>query len=285
MLWSGGFLTTRDQRTGITADDAPPLIAWEFHDLLFHSRTRRGRHAAPYGATDRLRIRADLPPAVKPARPEAELIPLRRPDLKRLTLSDWTLTQALEQRRSHRQHATRSIKLDQLSELLYRSAGTRPVHGRRPAPLTRRVYPSGGATYSLEVYVTARACKHLDPGLYRYCSNSSELEKVSGMTSDVLRLVDGAAMASGCQAPQVLVTIAARFLRVSWKYSSLSYALILKEVGALQQTMYLVATAMGLGACAIGGGDSDLFARAAGASYYEEGAVGELLLGTRLRSR
>src|SRR5262249_23157518 len=79
--------------------------------------------------------------------------------------------------------------------------------------------------------------------------------------------------------PQVLVIIAARFPRVSWKYSSISYAIILKDVGALLQTMYLVATSMNLAACAIGGGDSDLFARVAGTEYYVEGSVGELILG------
>jgi hypothetical protein len=39
--------------------------------------------------------------------------------------------------------------------------------------------------------------------------------------------------------------------------------------------------AMGLAPCALGGGDSDLFARAAGTDYYAETSVGEFLLGSR----
>jgi len=78
-----------------------------------------------------------------------------------------------------------------------------------------------------------------------------------------------------------LLVLAARFQRVQWKYRMVSYALILKHVGVLQQTMYLVATAMGLGACALGGGDADRFAEATGLNYYEEGSVGELMLGSR----
>ena len=66
---------------------------------------------------------------------------------------------------------------------------------------------------------------------------------------------------------------------MSWKYSSIAYALILKDAGTLLQTMYLVATTMGLGACAIGGGDADLFAKAAGTDYYTESSVGEFILG------
>ena len=53
-------------------------------------------------------------------------------------------------------------------------------------------------------------------------------------------------------APQILITIAARFDRISWKYSSIAYSLILKNVGALMQTFYLMAADMGLGGCAIG---------------------------------
>jgi hypothetical protein len=38
---------------------------------------------------------------------------------------------------------------------------------------------------------------------------------------------------------------------------------------------------MGLAACALGGGDSDLFADAAGTDYLVESSVGELVLGSR----
>jgi SagB-type dehydrogenase family enzyme len=80
--------------------------------------------------------------------------------------------------------------------------------------------------------------------------------------------------------PQVLLVIAARFQRMQLKYQSMTYSVILKNVGALYQTMYLVATAMGLAPCALGGGHSDLFAQAAGLSYLEETSVGEFLLGS-----
>ena len=74
--------------------------------------------------------------------------------------------------------------------------------------------------------------------------------------------------------PQVLIIIAARFQRLSWKYESMAYNIILKNVGVLYQTMYLAP-------CALGGGDSDLFARAAGLDYYAETSVGEFLLGSK----
>ena len=79
---------------------------------------------------------------------------------------------------------------------------------------------------------------------------------------------------------QILVILAARVPRLAWKYESIAYSLILKHVGVIFQSMYLAATAMGLAPCAIGGGDSDRFARATGLDYFTESSVGEFLLGS-----
>ena len=76
----------------------------------------------------------------------------------------------------------------------------------------------------------------------------------------------------------VLITVASRFGRVSWKNARMAYATTLKDVGVLMQTMYLVATAMDLSPCVLGGGDADAFSKAAGTDYYAESSVGEFLL-------
>jgi SagB-type dehydrogenase family enzyme len=109
------------------------------------------------------------------------------------------------------------------------------------------------------------------------------LALVAASGHEVERLLDEAGQAWGGQPerPQVLLIVAARFARVAWKYESLAYALLLKELGALLQTLYLVATDMDLAPCAIGGGDSDLFARVAGLDYLTEGAIGEMTVGSR----
>jgi SagB-type dehydrogenase family enzyme len=79
--------------------------------------------------------------------------------------------------------------------------------------------------------------------------------------------------------PQILITIAARFDRISWKYRSIAYALILKDVGVLIQTLYLMATEMGLGGCAIGTSNIDLFAKMTGIEFHIEGPVGQFAIG------
>lgn len=82
----------------------------------------------------------------------------------------------------------------------------------------------------------------------------------------------------------MLLVITARFGRLFWKYRSVAYAVVLKHIGVLYQNLYLVATNMGLAPCALGGGDSDVFAKATGLNYVEESSVGEFMLGSRRMS-
>jgi SagB-type dehydrogenase family enzyme len=247
------------------------LAYWNFHDLLFHARTRLGRHLGGWGGTFPFRGRTEPPPVAKPEMSD-DVIELETPDLR----DDFTTI--LDGRHSSRDFGDPPLTRQQLGEFLYRSARIRNTYDAGTGQqLSRRPYPGGGAVYELEIYVTVRVCSGLSPGLYHYCPLSHRLARLADAPERLLRQ----ATQSPHAAPQVLLTIAARFARIFWKYESIGYAVILKDAGALFQTMYLVAEAMGLGACAIGGGDSDLFADAAGLDYYAETSVGEFILGSR----
>ncbi|NJM57363.1 MAG: SagB/ThcOx family dehydrogenase [Synechococcales cyanobacterium RU_4_20] len=100
---------------------------------------------------------------------------------------------------------------------------------------------------------------------------------------DLAQLMAGASHATRrdeAVPPQVLVVVASRFARVAWKYEAIAYALMLKNLGCLYQTMYLVATAMGLAPCALGTGNADLFSQLIGSEYYAETSIGEFTLGS-----
>jgi SagB-type dehydrogenase family enzyme len=270
--------------------DAPALRTWEFHDLLFHARSRRGRFDAPYGGTFRLADRLAPPPALKPA-VAGEAHALHRPDLDRLEQDDPPLARVQARRRSVREFdGARPITARQLGEFLFRVAR---VTGHRQGEVTTpcgpvclefapRPYPAGGSLYELELYAVIQACTGLAPGLYHYDPAGHRLIRLRGRTAAVAALLGDAAASTGVPEDnvQVLLILAARFARVAWKYESIAYALTLKHVGVVCQTMYLAATAMGLAPCAIGGGDADLFARAAGTDYCAETSVGEFLLGS-----
>jgi oxazoline/thiazoline dehydrogenase len=276
---------------GATAEDADPaLFSWEFHDLLFHTRSREGRHNAPIGATYPLAGQFEPPPARKPLA-AVKWIDLYRPDLEQLKRHDPSFAAVLEQRRSLRNYAAEAITDQQLGEFLFRVAREKEYQrmkvitpmGPIPMEFARRPYPAGGALYELEVYAVVKACRGLPAGLYHYDSQGHRLGCLESQSSAVERLLSDAGRATGIAAEtlQILLILTARIPRIAWKYASLAYALSLKHVGVVYQTMYLAATAMGLAPCAVGSGNSDLFARAAGVSYYAEPAVGEFLLGSK----
>jgi SagB-type dehydrogenase family enzyme len=270
---------------GQPAEDVnAPLAMWEFHDLLFHARSRLGRHANPFGGTYRFQGTIAPLPAIA-ARLSEDVVPLVKPDLGRLLEADVPFTAVVEGRKSLRQYGEKPITAPELGEFLYRSARLRRVIPADPQELASRPYPSGGALYELEVYVVVNLCVDLTRGLYHYAAEAHQLCRLGAPETCVNALLGDAQRSTGgqCQ-PQVLIVLTARFQRLMWKYQSLAYALILKHVGVLQQTMYLVATAMGLAPCALGGGNSDLFAQATGLDYCTETSVGEFLLGSRASS-
>ncbi|MDB9513179.1 PatA/PatG family cyanobactin maturation protease [Kamptonema animale CS-326] len=256
------------------------LELWEFHNLLFHSRSRSGRHDYQTASIEHWEQR-ELFPTVKPPMSE-KIIPLFRPNLELLAQTDASLTQAIETRQSIREYDDYPITIEQLGELLYRCARVTEIYQMEEVgEVSRRPYPCGGARYELEIYPVVQQCEGLDAGLYHYDPLNHQLEQIADYNPEVAALIADARLSSGEQdTPQVLLIITARFGRLFCKYKSLAYALVLKHVGVLYENLYLVATSMNLAPCALGGGNSDKFAQTTGLDYYEESAVGEFMLGS-----
>lgn len=181
---------------------------------------------------------------------------LPRPDLAARRSDDAPLTAVVEDRVSTRTFDdTRPLTADQLGELLYRTARTRRTETVGPGEqLLSRPYPSAGGVYELELYPVVRTVVGVEPGMYHYDSFDHVLRPVAAADSPaVARLIKpAAATLVGGAEPQVLLVIAARPGRILWTYEQIGYALILKDVGALMQTLYLAGTAMGIGVCAQG---------------------------------
>ncbi|WP_438021727.1 SagB family peptide dehydrogenase [Sorangium sp. So ce233] len=284
LLHRAGLVCRADDDASFGEDSAPGPAMWGFHDLLFHARTRRGTNLEQLGRTYPFRGRFDPPPALESPSGAAR-VSLPRPDLARLVEDDPPLAAVVEARRSVRRHGAVPLSLGALGELLFRTLRVRslsPPNAERAYEFTDRPYPSGGACYPLDVYLAVARCAGLDPGLVRYVPEEHALERVCERNGGVDRLLQDAAHATGVGAPpQVLIILAARFARVSWSYGPLAYNLILKEVGVVFHAVYLAATAMGLGACALGVGNSRLFAELAGVDSLVKTSVGEILLGSR----
>ena len=248
------------------------LVTWDFHDLLFHARSTQGRHANLLGGVYPYAGVMPPLPAVRPHWPGKKIDLGQFSDAPSPAVSP--LAQILRER-----HSTRSFDdgkpitlaeisrfLDSAARVLSRSEQTADLGDGGPSiEYTTRPYPSAGAEYELELYLAVDRCEGLARGFYHYDAGDHALVAIDVQSEKFGALLMGATYAMAAPAPpQILLTIAARFGRVSWKYSSIAYSLILKDVGVLMQTLYLIATDMGLGGCAIGTTDIDLFAKMIG---------------------
>jgi SagB-type dehydrogenase family enzyme len=274
-------------RSGLRAEEGDGnLVLWDFHDLLFHARSTEGRHANPMGGLYSYAHVTPPLPAVRPSRP-GETIDLRG-------FSDAGPPASPAARLVRERHSIRSfdaarpIALAELARFLDATARVVATWEVEPESVgagptvsyAQRPYPSAGASYELELYLAVGQCEGLANGFYHYDAGAHALAPIAARPQDVDALLTGAAFAMDAPGvPQILITISARFGRVSWKYSSLAYALILKDAGVLTQTLYLMAADLGLGGCAIGSVNVDLFAKMTGTDFHVEGPVGQFALG------
>ena len=259
------------------------LQQWDFHDLLFHSRSRIGRTEKPVGGTFRFKGILEPQPALKVNPWPHQTVALPVPDLARLYHYDVPFTQVLESRKSTRAYSLLPLTLGQLGEFLYRAARVRTEYANEYGDFISKPYPGGGANYETEFYITINKCVGIPRGMYYYDPKAHTLSLITLPTYQLELLLGEAFQATAMLGmPQVLITLANRFNRFNWKYTSMSYAAQLKNIGAIYQTMYLVATAMGIGACGLGTGNADRFSQITGLPYLEEGSVGEFMLGRPL---
>jgi SagB-type dehydrogenase family enzyme len=270
-----------------SAEGDDNLVLWDFHDLLFHTHSTEGRQANPLGGLYPHAGVIPPPPAVRPRWPGKKI------DLRKFqaapseTISPFATL--MRERHSTRDFDDRQpITLAELSRLLDDTARIQAKWKSRVdlgngGPLvayTTRPYPSGGSAYELELYLAVANCEGLARGFYHYDADRHALVPIAARTAEIDAMLAAAEFAMDAPgAPQILITIAARFDRISWKYSSIAYSLILKDVGVLIQTLYLMVTDMGLGGCAIGTNNIDLFAKMTGIEFHVEGPVGQFAIG------
>ncbi len=283
LRWSGMLVAVGDEDRGFDA------LSWSAPDLWFHRRSTLGERNVTwehFGPTKWAKGRFPQPPA-RTTKYSAEPIALPVPDLADKRAQDPTLTAVLEDRVSTRTFDdAHPITIEQIAELLYRTARTRrtlPVG--EGEELLSRPYPSGGGTYELELYPAVRNVAGLEAGMYHYDSFDHALRLVAGADSKAVSqlMKPAAATLAGGAEPQMLIVMAARAGRIMWTYEQIGYAAILKDVGVLMQTIYLAATAMGLGACAQGFSDTAAFVTATGADELQECSVGSIIVGSPAR--
>ena len=260
------------------------LVLWDFHDLVFHTRSTEGRQSNPVGGAFAYADAVPPLPAVRQPWPGKKI------DLSKFSTSDQIspFAKLLRERHSIRDFDDQNpVTLAELAQFLDTAARVLSewnsgaiIEGGPEITYSTRPYPSAGSAYELELYLAVSNCEGLARGLYHYDAGGHALVAINASAQQLQALSAAAEFAMDAPGPpQVLITIAARFGRISWKYSSIAYSLILKDVGSMLQTFYLAATDMGLGGCAIGTSNIDLFAKMTELEFHVEGPVGQFALG------
>lgn len=186
------------------------------------------------------------------------------------SLDGVSLGKVLSGRRSTRDFSYKKISVEEISNVLFHSAGLRKNVG-----IASRPYPSAGARYPMELYIISQKCD-IPQGVYHYNLRSHSLEVL--LESSTLQL---SSYFSGelVKTASVYILISAVFWRNMIKYGERGYRHILAEAGHIAQNFYLVSEALGLGVCALGGYADDKINKILDIDGLEESVVYVLALG------
>lgn len=193
-------------------------------------------------------------------------------DLKNLSEMERTLVK----RRSVRDFKAQKISLDNLSRILYFSAGITRKNNDWNASV--RAYPSGGARYPLELYLVIFNVKNLVKGIYHFNVKQNTLELIKG-GSFLNEMISIFGNTKWLEKSGFIILISAVFDRTLMKYGNRGYRLALLEAGHLAQNLYLVSTWLKLGCCALGGFLDDKLGSLLGLDKTKESAIYALAIG------
>jgi SagB-type dehydrogenase family enzyme len=153
----------------------------------------------------------------------------------------------LNRRRSHRKYSAEALSLAELSFLLWATQGVQEIV--KDGESSRRTVPSGGARHPFETYLSGERVHALAPGLYRYLPFQHKLLRVR-VGADIAARIDEGTNHQNRGAAVVFAWTALPY-RTEWRYRFLSPKLIALDAGHLCQNLYLAATAIGAGTCAL----------------------------------
>jgi SagB-type dehydrogenase family enzyme len=208
-------------------------IGDEYHEFTKLRRGEPPKH--------RWRYRA--PPELYKIYEDAPLIKLPEPE-KSGGMPIW---EAITKRRSCREYSDEAISGEELSQLLWATQGiTGEIDG-----YYLRAAPSAGALYPIETYLVVNHIDGLERGIYHYAVLRHALELLK--IGDFRQRIASAALEQEFLARAGVVFVwSAVAARTKWKYGERGWRYIYKDVAHVCANLYLAATSLGLGCCAVG---------------------------------
>ncbi len=158
----------------------------------------------------------------------------------------------IERRTTRTFDPDRPMALDDLDTALRYVFGCHGYAGASGVVCIKRTSPSGGGLHPITVYPVISNVEGVAPGVYHYNPGDHSLALLEALSPGEAQ---AAATTFTCgqghfAAAHVCFVLVARFYRSHWKYRQhpRAYAGILMDAAHLSQTLYLVATELGLGA-------------------------------------
>jgi putative peptide maturation dehydrogenase len=150
--------------------------------------------------------------------------------------------------------SSRRLTVDELALVLRYVFGVHGYASMLDQVVTlKRTSPSGGGLHPVEAYPVVADVEGIEPGIYHYRARDHALEPIETLASSE----EARALATDFMCGQayfgsahVTFVLAARFERSHWKYRDhdKAYPAMLMDAAHLSQTLYLLATSLGLGA-------------------------------------
>lgn len=217
--------------------------------------------------------------------PKPEKTDLPLVELPEANTPDVLLSDAISDRRSVREFKRDPITVDKLSTILGYGCGssrTGPSDSDLVA-VESRGYPSAGGLFPIEPYVFVLDSNEVPTGVYYYSAPIHSLRVVEEMPREALlgRIEEFSnAWQMEYETASILFVLTGVFWMNKIKYGPRGYRFALLEAGHLVQNVQLVASAMRLGTCSIGGLDEDKIDPFLGSNGVDESTVYGCLIGT-----
>lgn len=210
----------------------------------------------------------EMPPLEKPYPEDAQIVSLPGPD-KWQDLGDISINAAIRKRKSRRRYSQDKISKDELSFLLWATAGIRKKLGG----VTLRTVPSAGNRHAIETYLLITNIEDMDPGIYRYLPLEhgvllvSKVGDIAGFKKDIGEATLGQFFIGN--APVAFVWTAIPY-RMEWRYGIAAHKVIAIDAGHICQNLYIACEAIGAGTCAIAAYNQKLMDQLIGVDSKEE---------------
>lgn len=170
-----------------------------------------------------------------------------------VTRIDGSFSDVMLQRRTSWNFSNKDLSSENLKQLLYYSFGVSDQDHMK------RVYPSGGQFYAIEIYVvpTKRSTDNglMDSYVYKYNVNHHQLVEHAPIDLDKLSTISASTDVGHFtfENAQCLVFLVANPEDISVKYMDFTYRIMLLEAGHMAQNFLLTATALKISSVPMGG--------------------------------